>query len=805
MPDRPQLPAPSAHASAHPSAHSTSGESPAHDSPGSGPLTRHPPTESRGSLLPLGALAAGFGFSLALTPVMAQTTTPGAGSPATRGAETVLPTVTVRGVIDNEAKESVRTTTTTLGRGQQDIRDIPQAITVVTEKLIDDVKLDTLRQALHYTSGITFAATENGTDQDIRLRGFPVATTGDLLIDGMKDPSQYDRDAFVYDRIEVMRGSASMLFGRGSTGGVINQVMKKPMLADVSEVGLTAGTGSYFRLTGDLNVRTGETEAFRLNAMFTKADNWGAKIDKRGIAPSYSWGIDTRNEVTISGYYLHLDNVPMSGLGYLQGGINENIRARNFYGTKSDYLTGEAAFLSASWKHRLDNGGEIRSQIRSGVFHRNFWGSVARYCGAPALTATGTCPQGAPAMTRDQVNNDTLMTRSGLAPRKDKYKATYLQSDFSKAFDVLGRKNDVMAGIDASHESVDRFGGYGTVTTNYNKGPTRVGSPNDGARTAATPTYRPTSDYQATGIGVFAQDLISLTDQWKLLGGLRYDRFKADTNQITYGQDGAVTARPSSELNYSSLWSRRFGVLYQPSSTQSYHLSYGTSFNTSADTYQYTTQAVADVPAESSRNIELGAKLDWLDGRLSTRAAIFRTEKYNERTTDSDFAGTSYTLSGKRHSQGIDIDVIGLITPKLEIYASYTWIQRARIDRAGITVNNAGVASTATGQPVGLTPRHSGAVWLGYKLMPDLRVGLGVRGMSENRPLQGATGAASQTVKVPGYLAYDAMAEYRINPDMFVQLNLMNLSNKVYADQLYPGFYIPGEGRTAKVSFGYRF
>ncbi|MGE0803335.1 MAG: TonB-dependent receptor plug domain-containing protein, partial [Lautropia sp.] len=176
---------------------------------------------ARPALLPLGAIAAGFGFGLSLAPAMAQTIDPtpgtsapdtsapgtsapgtsvpgteppGTTAPATSGppaegtatppaaSEATLPTVSVKGAAEESAKETLQTTTTTIGKGRQEIRDIPQAITVVTEKLLDDVKLDTLRQALHYTSGITFAATENGTDQDIRLRGFPVATTGDLLI-----------------------------------------------------------------------------------------------------------------------------------------------------------------------------------------------------------------------------------------------------------------------------------------------------------------------------------------------------------------------------------------------------------------------------------------------------------------------------------------------------------------------------------------------------------------------------------------------------------------------------------------------
>lgn len=748
-------------------------------------------------LLPLGALAAGFG--LLVGSVSAQTPTPVA-PPASTDA-TTLPAIKVKAKADTEdsAKESLQTVKSTIGKGRQDIRDIPQSLTVMTEKLIDDVKLDTLRQALHYTSGITFAATENGTDQDIRLRGFPVATTGDLLIDGMKDPSQYDRDSFNYDRVEVLRGSASMLFGRGSTGGVINQVTKKPELANLNEVVVTGGTGGHVRTTGDFNQRLSETTAVRVNAMFTQADNHGAKIDKQGLAPTISWGLGTTDEISLGGFLLNSNNVPMSSLRYLGGSVAANIPAKNFYGTASDYVDGKAAYASAAWAHKLDDGGELRSQFRTGIFKRQSWGTTAGYCGV-VLTATGTCPAGTAAVTSASLNDQTALTRSGLSPRRDDIRGTYLQSDYSRSFNWLGMRHDVLTGIDAAFERADRYTAFGTVGTNYNKGGTSVGNPNDGRVTAAVPAYRKSSDFDGQALGGYFQDLVSLTDQWKLLGGVRYDRFKADMGQITYAANGSVSANPASQLSYPSLWSYRGGVLFQPTRSQSYHLSYGTSFNTSADTYQYTTQQIADVPAEKSRNVELGAKLDWLDGQLSTRAAIFRTEKYDERTTDSDFAGSYPVLSGKRHSQGIELDLVGKLSRDLEIYLSLSHITEAKIDKAGTAV-----AAGTAGSDVGLTPKNSGAVWLGYQVMPKLRIGGGARGASKNRPLQGTTGAASLTASAPGYVAYDAMAEYTFTPDLFAQLNVSNIADKVYGDQLYPGFYTPGEARSVKVTLGVRF
>ncbi|HAU57927.1 MAG TPA: TonB-dependent siderophore receptor, partial [Comamonadaceae bacterium] len=133
-------------------------------------------------------------------------------------ADKTLATVTVKEHAEApEGKDSVRATETTIGKGRQPLRDIPQSVTVVTERLIDDRNLDTVKEALKNTAGITFLAAEGG-EEDIRLRGFALQSTGDMFIDGMRDPAFYDRDTFNLDRVELLRGSASMLFGRGSTG-----------------------------------------------------------------------------------------------------------------------------------------------------------------------------------------------------------------------------------------------------------------------------------------------------------------------------------------------------------------------------------------------------------------------------------------------------------------------------------------------------------------------------------------------------------------------------------------------------------
>lgn len=738
----------------------------------------------RPATLPLGALMLAASVSS-----WAQT--------APRPETTLAPVIVKEKAEVPQGKDAVQTKRTSVGKGEQDIRDIPQSVNIITEKLIDDVKLDTLKEALHYTAGITFAATENGTDQDVRLRGFPIATTGDLLIDGMRDPSQYDRDTFNLDRIEVMRGSASMLFGRGSTGGVINQVTKKPLLMDQTDVMGTIGTGGYWRGTADFNIRTGETSAVRINAMANKADNGGANIDKHGIAPSYGWGIGTPDEFNVGLFYLKNNNVPMAAVRYVNGSLAP-VKPDAFYGTTADFADGEATYVMGSWKHLFADGSQLRTQLRTGVFDRAQWSTAAGACGVTP-TPAGACPAGTPPVTT--LTADTVLTRSGLTPRKDRYKATYAQSDYSKSFESLGFRHDLLAGIDAAHEEATRFQNNGA--TLGTRPPTLVGTPDDGANligTGTSPQWRNSSNYSAKAFGAYVQDMVQLTPVWKLLGGLRYDSFKGDFEQLTYaaGANGALTGITRTQLS-NSPWSYRTGVLYQPTDSQSYHLSYGTSFNTSADTYQFVTPQTANTPPEKSRNIELGAKLDWLDGKLSTRGAIFRTEKYNERTTDADFAGTSFLLSGKRHTSGLELDVVGRLNPLWEIYASYTWLPVAKIDAIGST------QAASVGSRVGLTPKHSGAVWVSYQAMPKLRVAAGVHGATENRPLQGNTGAASTTARVPGFAVVDAMVEYKFTPDVYAQINVNNLTNKAYGDQLYPGFTILGAKRQVLATVGIRY
>ncbi len=738
-----------------------------------------PVNTPRSALLPLGALAAGFGLAM---PAFSQT------APGSAGDEAMLAPVSARAKVEFEDKENVQAVTTTIGRGTQDIRDIPQSLSVVTEKLIDDRKADTLNQALRLTAGVTFSAAENGTQQDTFIRGFSVAQVGDLLIDGMKDPSQYERDTFNYDRIEVLRGSASMIFGRGSTGGVVNQVAKKPLLADIKEVVATVGTGEYGRVTADFNMRTSEHTAVRVNGMLTKAGNYGAEIDKHGIAPSFAFGIGTNHEFNIGLFYLKTDNIPKNGVSYpfvreFQDAIDPN----DFYGAATDYNQGEALYGNLQYRLHFDNGGQLFTQVRSGTFDRLFWITVARL---PAGTTS--------------VSNSTVLTRGGLTPRNDTYRGTYLQSDYSQNIEWLGMKHAILAGVDAARENADRrvndpaniIAGIPNITIGT-RANTTVGTPDDGYRSAVVPRWIYSNDYASRNAGVFVQDLVEFVPNWKLLLGLRGDYIKGEYN-FRNPNTGVIT----SAVMEDSVASHRLGLLYQPTGTLSFHVGYGSSFNTSGDTYQFTgvLANTANTPPEKSRNFEIGAKADWFDGNLSTRLALFRTEKYNERTTDADFATTSYLLSGKRHSAGWELEVAGRPHQDVEVYLSYAFIPTSKIDEAGTT------AQASVGKPFGLLPKKSGSAWVTYQATQALRIGIGATGSSRNYPINGSSAErAVNGAYTPSYVMYDALAEYYITPDLFLQLNGSNLTNKTYSYELYRGHVLLAPGRDVKFTVGYTF
>ena len=743
----------------------------------------------------LGALAAGFGL---VGLAQAQTPNAPADSPAAASTQQ-MPAIKASASAVRSGKDSVQAVTTSIGKGTQELRDIPQSVTVVTERLIDDRNLDTLKEALHSTAGISFLAAEGG-EEDIRLRGFSLQSTGDIFRDGLRDPAFYERDTFNDDRLEVLRGSASMLFGRGSTGGAVNQVSKGPLLFGRSEVGLTLGSRGDLRGTADLNIRLGENSAARVNAMLTQADNGGDRIDKQGLALAAGWGIGTRNEFQASVYHLDNNNGIHYGLPFLTPSTGSTERvlidlpAGHYYGAASDYNRGGADLATLTHIHRFGPGSALRTTLRTGRFDRDLRASAIRFAAA-SLQPDGL------AVTGDTISAATVLNR-GSQVKIQSLETLTLQSDYSGRLRALGMQHQVLAGLDAAKDGFENFGAAGLT-----KPRTTLGTPNDGASAdEAGRVLTLNRSFDSESLGLYAQDLVEVAPHWKVLLGLRWDTFSGDyaTPQLT-AANGTITA-PTRRARSDALWSKRFGLLYQPTAFSSFHVSYGTSFNTSGDAYQYDALGT-NTPPEGSVNVELGSKLDLADGNLSLRFALFHSTKNNERNRDAETVNaTNYVLSGERHAAGLEFDIAGRINKQWEVFLSYAWIPDAKVDKGADQISGAGVVTCVNcslqGEPVGarpgLIPRHSGTVWTTYQLTPNWRIGSGLNARSKMAPYQ------VTTFETPGYVTADLMAEYTLR-DMRFKLNVSNLTDKLYADMLYRGHYIPGKPRTVQLTGTYSF
>jgi catecholate siderophore receptor len=695
------------------------------------------------------------------------------------GKETTMPTVVVKDTAETQS-QGYQSTVTSVGKMSQPAKDVPQSLTTVTRGLMDDRNADSLKEALRNVAGLTFNAGEGGRIGDnITIRGFTAAS--DLYLDGTRDNAQYNRETFNLERVEVLRGASSMIFGRGSTGGIVNQVSKEPLLSKRSEIEATGGSYNYERLTADVNQKITESAAFRINALQLTSDSHRDIVqqDRWGIAPSLKWGMGTDNEFLLSYYHLQYDDVPDYGIPIpgVQGGKPIRVPLNTFYGlAEVDYQKDSANIYSGRWTHRFDPATKLNTTLR--------YNDVARDLRAVAPRIdTGL----------------TTVTRNRQARGAEEGSLT-AGTDLTSKFEKLGMKHEGLLGTEFVRETADRWSYFNAMglanpsTTPFDPNPY---DPLPGGYGA---TYRRINplDFTSRNIGIYGQDIVEFMPRWKLLAGARLDDFHVDYRSLTTASGDVITYdRDDRVLSW------RTGLMYQPTDYVTYYAAYGSAFNPSGDIYAAeATQAArsARTDPEKSVNYELGAKWELMGGDLSLRTALFRTERTNERNTDPAITDL-YLLSGKRHTDGIEFEGAGRITPKWEVFGAIAFMT-AEIDEH---INPFGVGLTPAN-----TPSVSGNLWTTYKVAPAWKIGGGVDFVGERRGYSiGTTLPYTAPIQrhVPGYARLDAMAQWQVVDNTALQLNLFNLLDQRYYDAIYPNgaHAIPGIGRAAQLSVSYKF
>jgi len=565
-------------------------------------------------------------------------------------------------------------------------------------------------------------------------------------------------------------------------------VTKQAQLADQNQIDVTMSSHSGLRAIADFNKRLGETSALRVSAMTDSADSNGAgtKIDKRGLGASYRFGIDDTDEFGVTLYTLRNNNGINYGMPWIRPTSGSPaststvvpVDPDRYYGMTSDRNDGSASYGMLHHVHRFSADTELTTKLRYASYTRDLRASLVRFAAAaqqPGKTAIGL----------DNLSPGTVLTRHGFIKKQDMQTVT-AQSDLSTKFQAWGMQHTLQTGVDFAREKKQVFAAVGVQPT---KPGTTLGTPNDGASyDESLRVFRTGNDYTSTGFGGYLQDMVQIAPMWKVLAGLRYDHLKGDYNAYS----AATPPVTSSYQMKVSEWSQRAAVLFQPTEQLSFHLMGATSFNTSGDTYSLSSSN-QDIPPEKSINLELGAKWDSADGKLSLRAGAFRNTKLHERNTDP-LNTNVILLSGKRHAAGLDFDVVGRITPEWEVFGNFTWMPVAKIDISSAT------SGEKQGDRPSLTPRYSGSLWTTYLFTPQLRLGMGLNARSGQQPNRNPGFYASK------FVTADLMAEYAVIPEQLIfKLNVNNVANKLYADQLYTAFYVPGTGRITSLTGTYKF
>ncbi|HYC45320.1 MAG TPA: TonB-dependent siderophore receptor [Burkholderiales bacterium] len=678
-------------------------------------------------------------------------------------AEATLPEVKVQ---DSGAANEYAPAISTVGsKTPTPIRDIPQSITVINRAVLDAQAATSLTDALRNVPGITLSAGEGGVIGDnINLRGFSART--DIYMDGMRDRGQYARDTFFLDSVEVLKGPSSLLFGRGSTGGVINQVTKRPDLHARTEVSASVGTDHYYRSTLDFNRAISDTAAFRVAAVAhdAKSTRDVTETNRYGVAPSLRFGIGTPTEFTLAALVQRNRDVPDYGFPLL-GGRPVDAPPERFYGFTDDAFDQDINVVTATINHRVSPALTLRNQTQYGRYRTDASPTPVAIVGAPA---PGTPLEliNANRNTRDRVLEDSSLVN---------------QTDLIVKAATGGIQHTIVAGVEIAREEfhTDSYTWTGLGTVN-------LGNPAYGPKPAsATRALNTATEVDADTFAVYVHDQIDLTKHWKLVGGLRWDRFSADSSQVA-----AATGVRTELGRTDKMVSTRAGVIWQPTEMQSYYVSYGTSFNPSAETLTLNANTAALAP-EKSRSYEIGAKWDFLDGGLMLNTALFRVEKTNARTTDP--ITRVQTLEGDIRVDGAELAAVGRITRLWQIIAAYTLL-----DGEILSSRDVSGAVAAQGKTPQNTPRHTASLWTTYRIAPEWEAGGGLVASSKRFVNN------FETAEIAGYTRYDATLAY-IQKAYEVRLNLQNITDKTYFETASGGRAVPVRGRTAIVTGTFRF
>ncbi len=647
--------------------------------------------------------------------------------------------------------------TSTATKTNTDVRDIPQALSVISEGQIEDQQLRSIADLLNFVPGASWGTGEGNRDTVV-LRGN--SSTADFFVDGVRDDVQYFRDFYNVDRVEVLKGPNAMIFGRGGGGGIVNRVLKRPSLNPYREF---TGSGDRFgdkRFTLDLDQPLTNGIGVRLNGMFEDGDSFRRHVDLKryGINPTAAVQVGPDTRIDLSYEYFHdrrtADRgVPADGDGPIRG------FTRTFFGDPHDsFAKANVNVATFSIEHRLGEGLTLRNRTLFGDYDK-FYQNIF--------------PSG--------FNPATELVSLGAYNNRNNRQNLFSQTDLIWETRLAGIDQTLLFGFEVGREKSRNFRQTGTIIGGNT---TPITDPTVDVDVIFAPAASDANNRtRATVAAAYVQDQLRLSDMFEIVAGLRFDSFKLRVNDLR-AVGGGVFSRQD------NLWSPRLGLIVKPADNLSLYTSYSRSYlPQSGDQFSGLTDITEGLKPERFDNYEIGAKWEPIEGLLAT-AAVYQLDRTNTRATDP-LDPSRVVLTGAQRSRGIEFGLERSITSRWLISAGYT-LQKAEITKT--------TSAAPKGREVPLVPRHSFSLWNRYDFAHGIGAGVGVIARSKSYA------SISNAVSLPSYVRVDAALFYTLRRGIETQINIENLFGAHYFPSSNGDNNIaPGAPRTIKATVGYRF
>ncbi|MBI6605525.1 TonB-dependent siderophore receptor [Pseudomonas rhodesiae] len=642
------------------------------------------------------------------------------------------------------------------------IHETPQSISVVSKDVVEDLGATRLQDALDYAGGVGRANNFGGQGlTTFTVRGF---TTGEFYRNGFPINRGYPNmpDANTIERLEVLRGPATMLYGRGDPGGTFNVVSKQPLAERTVTLGSQLNDQGMQRGTLDASGPLDEEGrlAYRLNVVGEGGDTFRDHVstERYGVTPVLTWQASDDTKVIFEGDFMRNNHPLDRGLTRFPNQAGTPSRD-TFWGDKDvGKLHNDNNMAQLRFEHMLNDSWTLGGGFQ--WLDGTLQGNAIEANGPGSLSADGR----------------TLQRNFNY--RKLEWTDKDYQLNLTGHFSTGGLDHTLLTGIeyeDYDYQSIIQRSSAAAGTYSID-----IFNPVYG-QTRPPLTRTPTHDKEnLKTYAAFVQDQVALTERLKVLAGARFERFEHDYESYVTGvkpwqaADNAVTPR--------------LGVIYDLTDTVAVYADAARSFkpNTGAS------REGGGFAPEKGKSYEMGIKWEALDRQLSVDAAIYQIEKKNVLTTDP-VDSTFSVAAGQVRSRGFDLNVAGNLTPEWRVIGGYAYVD------AEVTRDN----TLRSGTRLLNIPRNSFSLLNVYEFQDGALKGLGL-GAGGKYVDERAGQTANSAFSMGAYTVVDLLSYYKVNDKIRLNLDVKNLFNREYEEGAFGNIYAyPGAPRTVQVGIAY--